>query len=80
MENNDRKQQEDSVFRGPPPPYTEYHTLGSTPISVTANFGLPQLPPSYSEIGSSIVLQPLSPSYNVVPFVAQPPGKRINLS
>lgn len=79
MENNDRKQQDDSVFRGPPPPYTEYHTLGST-ISVTATSGLPQLPPSYSEIGSSIVLQPLSPSYNVVPFVAQPPGKIINLS
>lgn len=62
MENNARKPD-------PPPPYTEYQTPGST-ISVTSTSGLPQLPPSYSEIGSSIVLQPLSP------FVARPPGRK----
>lgn len=70
MENNSRK----SIFRGPPPPYTEYQTSGGQ-ISVTATSGSPQLPPPYSEIGSSIVLQPISAARTELPFVARPPGK-----
>lgn len=75
MESSSRK----PVYRGPPPPYTEFQTTSDSQISVTISSGLPQLPPSYSDIETSIVLQPALRLHTELPFDAQPPGKNWHL-